>query len=1185
MKIKNIVKRDGSIQPFNARKIVSAITKAGTATGEFGNLVALEIYDQQVLPTLETFETPSIDIEKVQDIVEKALFDTAFEETYKAFAIYRSERKKAREKQKAIVDVESSINEYVNQDDWRVKANANQGYSLGGMILNVSGKVVANYWLSTIYPKEVGLAHRNGDFHIHDLDMLSGYCCGHSLRSLLTEGFNGVPNKVSSNPPKHLSSALSQAVNFLGTLQNEWAGAQAFSSFDTYLAPFIKIDNLSYEEVKQRIQEFIFNLNVPSRWGTQTPFTNLTFDIHCPDDLRDQHPIIGGEEVDFTYGELQKEMDMINRAYIEVMTEGDAQGRVFTFPIPTYNITDDFDWDSENSKLLFEMTAKYGLPYFQNFMNSDLDPHMIRSMCPLGKDTEIRVRFKDYEKGEYDRIPIKALIEVTEPFQVLYKDKWVDAKLVDSGMQFTKKLTFSNAETVVMGCLHLQPVVKRNGKLETVYCNGLKVGDKVPFDYGVETITKIEAGSYEHVYCLAVDNDSHLFSLANGLITHNCRLRLDLTELLHRGNGLFGSAEQTGSVGVVTINCARLGYLYKHDWDGLLKRFDYLCDLAKTSLELKRKTITRLMKEGLYPYTQRYLGSFKNFFSTIGVNGVNEMLRNFSDDEYDITTVIGHEKAVELLQHLNKKVQQYQAETGNLYNSEATPAEGTATRFAREDRKRFPDIIQAGADGERYYTNSSQLPVGFTDDPFEALDHQEDLQRLYLGGCCEKGTNVLTNYGTLPIEDIVNNWKKYEKDIHTIAYDKEEKKWGWYKVTDAMAIDVAKHDKIKVIGERGFNVVTSDWHPFFVVQDDETVVEKRADELKKGDRLLQNNFSFFEDNPETTSESSEKLMYCIGHFIGNGSLSETRDNRGGNNIRRVHLRFDDGDKNIIERVQEYMNSLFDLNCKARWHGEEKRADNYYTYATSTSKATDFFEGLGFKTGPKAKTVRITKEVKKMLNQNQKLALALFAGLVDSDGYVNPETGDFEYSTASENLAKDVVELCTLLGMCVGYSVKTKVRENESALYRIRISNIELSKYINEIPCLTKIVCPEHQRDKRNWNVLRVREVSKVDVDDNQFYDLTVDKVHNYLAGKGSFVSIHNTVLHLYMGERVSTWKAARDIVKKTFSHYQLPYITITPTFSICPKHGYIAGAHEFCPKCDAELVARKRREKKRNATK
>ena len=769
--ITSIIKRDGSIEPFNPEKIVIAISKAGSATGEFDTQVSKELVRSMVLPRVNAKKGRAVSVEDVQDIVENVLFDTAFEKTYKAYAIYRNEHTKARERQKVAVDVESSVNEYINQDDWRVRANANQGYSLGGMILNVSGKVTANYWLNSVYPKEIGLAHRNGDFHIHDLDMLSGYCCGHSLRALLNEGFNGVPNKVSSNPPKHLSSALSQAVNFLGTLQNEWAGAQAFSSFDTYLAPFVRIDNLSYDEVKQNVQEFIYNLNVPSRWGcvlpstkvlttenkwkgfdelttkdkvwsinqqgylcqsaikvvikkpydgliyelsndafnyrqtvtaehrvyvkndhsgqtinpapyivktaqkiaeeekevwvpysigasgeetwedwtsvnealtgakphppiniqinkiscrhyqgdvwcpsvtegnvifkdeeghvflsgqTQTPFTNLTFDIHCPDDLRNQHPLIGGKEVDFTYGDLQKEMDMINRAYIEVMIEGDAQGRIFTFPIPTYNITDDFDWDSENSRLMFEMTAKYGTPYFQNFMNSDLDPLMIRSMC--------------------------------------------------------------------------------------------------------------------------------------------CRLRLDLTELIHRGNGLFGSAEQTGSIGVVTINLARLGYLFKGNWEGLLERFDYLCDLAKTSLEIKRKLITKLMGEGLYPFTKRYLGSFKNFFSTIGVNGANEMIRNFSDDRYDITDERGHELAVELLEHLNKRIQNYQAETGNLYNSEATPAEGTATRFAREDRKRFPDIIQAGQDGHRYYTNSTQLPAGFTDDPFEALDHQTDLQRLYLGG-------------------------------------------------------------------------------------------------------------------------------------------------------------------------------------------------------------------------------------------------------------------------------------------------------------------------------------------------------------------------------------------------------------------------------------------------------------------
>ncbi|HRO32108.1 MAG TPA: ribonucleoside triphosphate reductase [Brevundimonas sp.] len=492
------------------------------------------------------------------------------------------------------VDVTSSINEYLMRADWRVNANANQGYSLGGLILNVSGKVIANYWLSQVYPAAVGRAHREGDLHIHDLDMLAGYCAGWSLRTLLTEGFNGVPGKVESGPPRHMSSAIGQIVNFLGTLQNEWAGAQAFSSFDTYMAPFIRKGGLTYAEVRQYIQELIFNLNVPSRWGTQTPFTNLTFDWVCPEDLRDEIPIIGGEAADFTYGDLQAEMDMINRAYIEVMCKGDEKGRVFTFPIPTYNITPDFPWESENAERLFEMTAKYGLPYFQNFVNSDLKPNMVRSMC--------------------------------------------------------------------------------------------------------------------------------------------CRLQLDLTELLKRGNGLFGSAEQTGSLGVVTLNCARLGYLYKGDEAGLLARLDALMDLGRDSLEIKRGVIQRLMDDGLFPYTKRYLGTLRNHFSTLGVNGVNEMIRNFTDDAHDITTDWGHAFAVRLLDHVRARIVEYQAATGHMYNLEATPAEGTTYRFAKEDRKRFPDILQAGTDDQPYYTNSSQLPVAFTDDPFEALERQEVLQRKYTGG-------------------------------------------------------------------------------------------------------------------------------------------------------------------------------------------------------------------------------------------------------------------------------------------------------------------------------------------------------------------------------------------------------------------------------------------------------------------
>lgn len=590
----HLVKRDGSVKPFDAAKITAAIAKAGKATGEFGEKRAQEMCETLVIPKIKSLNLVTPNIEQVQDAVEHALFDLGYFATLRAYIVYREQRAKSRDAKKSWVNVESSINEYLDQLDWRVNANANQGYSLGGLILNVSGKVVANYWLNYIYTPEIGAAHRNADIHIHDLDMLSGYCAGWSLRTVLTEGFNGVPGKVEAGAPKHLSSATGQIVNFLGTMQNEWAGAQAFSSFDTYMAPYIRKDHLPYHEVLQCIQELIYNLNVPSRWGTQTPFTNLTFDWTCPEDLKHQHPVIGGEEQPFTYGELQAEMDMINRAYIEVMMKGDAKGRVFTFPIPTYNMTPDFDWDSPNALRLFDMTARYGLPYFQNFINSELKPNMIRSMC--------------------------------------------------------------------------------------------------------------------------------------------CRLQLDLRELLKRGNGLFGSAEQTGSLGVVTVNCARLGYLYKGNEEELYKRLDHLLDLAKQSLEIKRKVIQRHIDQGLFPYTKRYLGTLRNHFSTIGVNGINEMIRNFTGDTDDITTDWGHAFAVRFLDHVRERLVQFQAETDHMYNLEATPAEGTTYRFAKEDKKRFPNILQAGTPKNPYYTNSSQLPVGFTDDPFQALEMQEDLQKKYTGG-------------------------------------------------------------------------------------------------------------------------------------------------------------------------------------------------------------------------------------------------------------------------------------------------------------------------------------------------------------------------------------------------------------------------------------------------------------------
>ena len=492
------------------------------------------------------------------------------------------------------VDAIATITEYLDRSDWRVNANANQGYSLGGMMLNTSGKVVANYWLSQVYPAVAGQAHRNADLHIHDLDMFAGYCAGWSLKDLLQQGFNGVRGAIAAGPAKHFSSAVGQIVNFLGTLQNEWAGAQAFSSFDTYMAPFVRLDDMTYAQVKQCMQELIFNLNVPSRWGTQTPFTNLTFDWTCPADLADEHPLIGDDVCDFAYGDLQAEMDLINRAFMEVMTEGDAEGRVFTFPIPTYNITRDFDWDAPNTELLFTMTAKYGLPYFQNFINSELDPGMIRSMC--------------------------------------------------------------------------------------------------------------------------------------------CRLQLDLRELLKRGNGLFGSAEQTGSVGVVTINMARLGYLYADDEAALTARLDELLEIGRDTLELKRTVIQHHIDAGLFPFTKRYLGTLDNHFSTLGVNGMNEMVRNFTHDAYDLTDPRGHAMCVRLLDHVRDKMVEFQEATGHLYNLEATPAEGTTYRFAKEDRKRYSGILQAGTEANPYYTNSSQIPVGYTDDPFEAQEMQEELQTKYTGG-------------------------------------------------------------------------------------------------------------------------------------------------------------------------------------------------------------------------------------------------------------------------------------------------------------------------------------------------------------------------------------------------------------------------------------------------------------------
>lgn len=608
-----IEKRDGKFENYNGQKIINAINKAAfNAKLDIDNSLQKLILENIENKLLQFDESATI--EQIQDIVEKELLNQNLFTIARKYIAHRERHATLRDNRNAFVDSISSIAEYVGKDDWRINANANQGYSLGGMILNVAGKVTANYWLKHVYTPQIAEAHLNADFHVHDLDMLSGYCAGWSLRALLNDGFNGVANKTESLPPRHFSSALMQMVNFLGTLQNEWAGAQAFSSFDTYLAPYVYKDKLEYKEVKQLVQQFIFNLNTPSRWGTQTPFTNITLDWVVPDDLRDQVPASNDEplladEPEKTYNDFKDEMAMINKAYLEVMKEGDAKGRVFTFPIPTYNITEDFDWEGENTDLLFEVTAKYGIPYFQNFIGS---------------------QYKKSETGEQVR----------------------------------------NEEAYTPGAVRSM--------------------------------------------C--------------------CRLQLDLNELLKRGNGLFGSAEMTGSIGVVTVNGGRLGYKYAGNKEGLYKQIDDLMYLAKESLEMKRKVIHQNMENGLYPFTKRYLGHFRNHFSTIGINGMNELIENYTNGAENITTENGIRFAIEFLEHMRDRMKEFQNETGNLYNLEATPGEGTTYRFAKEDKKQFPSIKQAGFDKNIYYTNSSQIPVGHTEDPFEALELQDDLQCKYTGG-------------------------------------------------------------------------------------------------------------------------------------------------------------------------------------------------------------------------------------------------------------------------------------------------------------------------------------------------------------------------------------------------------------------------------------------------------------------
>ena len=588
-----VQKRDGKIAEFDVTKITAAISKAFDALEKQYHPSTIDLLGLNVTAHFEPkVKDDIISVEDIQDSVEEVLSTAGYADVAKAYILYRKQRENVRNAKATLLDYKALVDSYLKVEDWRVKENSTVTYSVGGLILSNSGAITANYWLSEIYDREIADAHRNAEIHIHDLSMLTGYCAGWSLKQLIQEGLGGIPGKVTSKPASHLSSLCNQMVNFLGIMQNEWAGAQAFSSFDTYLAPFVRSDKLTYKEVKQCIESFVFGVNTPSRWGTQAPFSNITLDWVCPDDLKDQPAIVGG--VDYTYGECQHEMDMVNKAFIEIMIEGDANGRGFQYPIPTYSITKDFDWsETENNKLLFEMTSKYGTPYFSNYINSDMEPSDVRSMC--------------------------------------------------------------------------------------------------------------------------------------------CRLRLDLRELRKKSGGFFGSGESTGSVGVVTINMPRIAYQAKDEAD-FYARLDHLMDLAARSLKTKRTVITKFLEAGLYPYTKRYLGTFDNHFSTIGLVGMNEACLNAKWLRKDLTQVEAQQFTKDVLNHMRTRLSDYQEQYGDLYNLEATPAESTTYRFAKHDKEVFPDIITANENGTPYYTNSSHLPVGYTEDIFSALDVQDDLQTLYTSG-------------------------------------------------------------------------------------------------------------------------------------------------------------------------------------------------------------------------------------------------------------------------------------------------------------------------------------------------------------------------------------------------------------------------------------------------------------------
>lgn len=1617
-KITKVQKRDGTIVEFDQTRISDAIFKALTATGQGDGKRAKKISDRVVQILNRRFKKEEIpNVEQIQDIVEEVLILEGLTKTAKAYILYREQRRRIREATAVVDESTEMIDKYIKELDWQVHENANMTFSLQGLNQYAIKEIAKKYWLNKIYPKEIREAAINEDFHIHNLESISCYCMGWDLYDLLLKGFGGVPSKIESRPAKHFRTALGQLVNFFFSLQGESAGAQAVSNFDTLLAPFIRYDRLNYLEVKQALQEFLFNCMVPTRVGFQTPFINVSLDIKVPDFYKNQPVIIGGKPQKETYGEFQEEMNMFIRAFYEVLMEGDAKGRVFTFPIPTISITKDFPWDDPALDPLWEATAKYGVNYFSNFVQSDMKPEDFRSMCcrlrlsnkelykrggglfgsapltgsigvctinmprigylsktkkeffqrlghlmDLAKESlEIKRKTLEnfMEKGLYpyskyylasvkkirgsyfgnhfatiglmgmneallnflgENIASKRgrkfalevldfmrerLVKYQEETGNLYNleatpgegslapnEKVLisqsDPKLAKIGPLIDKYLKRNKEKIKIIGNSEVLPLpkgemftygfsrqtqkikkypvtalVRHSGDsmYEIVTVSGRKVrvtGQHSVFSLSEEGIPQeIKVASLKRGEVIAIPKKIEMeeqysefnlieefkknYYLRNKLYLKTTsgfidqlilndkirdwaenyyalnwkdvkywwrkkrvvplRLIYDLNISLDREtlkNSLifYRKSKNTVLIKALIRGDENLGFII-----GIILAEGWISpskiEISNTNKKIIKETISKIKKvfgpksyylsfkkdkRGYKPDLVLTLGKMLTIFlgEILGMKGksnkkilpsfvyfssdnlirgllkgftIGDGSENFDEDKKDYSyrlytnskdlleglnilllrlgiltkfkidkkekynsnwnrnyalvisgvsnlsrfyslvlekefkkklTNSGREIIPGIVKTLKSLMKKYGLGTKDLkelgihkdsfnrnvrnnrislpylreilikleekikdplFNNLKILAEGdlywdpiksikkiktpkyvydlevdiagdlvnnflggqglvvlhnTAYRQARVDKEKYPDIITAGTKKVPFYTNSTQLPVNFTDDIFEALKLQDELQTKYTGGCIAKGNKVLTDKGLMRIEDIVANFEKL-KPIRVVSYNKEKGISEWDEIVKAVTVDVKKHNKIRIKGERNLDITTSDWHPFFILErfkpnpacpicETETrnlkafaahirwnpdckekydvfpkyqVMEKRADELKVGDYILQNSYNLY---PERETELNNNLMWLIGFFIGDGHISKFIDNRGGNKLLKYKVRFNSQSQKALEKTAKILNEYFDCNVKVIKN--DKRSHPLKEVASSKKEVSEFFFRYGFWAGEKVYNIYVPQKVKENLTKEN--IYSFLSGLMDSDGTLSKRDGDFEYETVSSKLAEDILEICTTAGIMISKSLKETKRENEVNIWRLRIPQYQLTLLKDKLEIkvnYSRIKENLSNRKKRYLPVVRVKKVSKVDVKDNQFYDLMTVKNHNYLAGKNCLVFIHNTVLHLFLGEKISDPQVAKNLVKKIFENFRLPYLTLTPTFSICPSHGYLEGEHFECPKC------------------